>query len=209
MEALALFGGLSFSVLLLGGVLLMYLVLIFFVGVMLFFFTGKDRTGGELLSVLMRQGGRLYAHIWMLLSSLIALLGFSLFLKAIMGALFGGFVYASSRFGYGPSVDSLRQADLQAGLILVVLGTIIFVAHWLFAYLIETKQEKKGTIITKVTITAGLFATSFVLFGMLIAFAFDLVTGAGPAGANLAWFLGAFPFWLFYALRTVWIVRTE
>ncbi len=173
---------------------------------MLYYFTGKDREGGKILSTLMRRAGRFYAHLWMLLMSLTGLVGFSLFVKAVMGSLFVDFVYKSTR--YGSSVDAMRQSDLQTGLILFVLAMVIYLIHWAFSYLIELPEERKGTVITKVMNTFGLFVTSFIFYGSLILFVFELISG-GRSGGTLSWVLGSFSFWLFYALKVVWVVKNE
>ena len=206
MEALALVGGLGVTAMLMVGVVLVYFLLIFFVGLMLYYFTGSGRTGGKILSTLMRRAGRFYSHLWMLLMALTAMLGFSLFVKSVLGVLFEDFVYRTTR--YGTSAEMMQKADLQTGLILFVLALVIYLVHWGFAYLIELPDERKGTVITKLLNTLGLFATSFAFFGALIIFVFDLVSGT-RAGGSLAWVLGAFPFWLFYALRVIWVVKNE
>lgn len=209
MESLAFVGGIGVTAVVLVLVMLMYFALIFFVGLMFYYFTGTNKPGTHLLNNLMRVGARFYSHLWMLLSAFAALLGFSLFVRGIMGALFQEFVYgATNRFGFGVSPEQMQADDLQTGIILFVLALIIYLVHWGFAYMVETNDDRKGTVMTKILNTVGLFGTSFVFFGALIAFVFDLVAGT-TAGSDLAWMLGAFPFWLFYALRVIWVQKNE
>jgi len=208
MDSLALIGSLSFTVLLVLAMFAVYFMLIFFLGLMFYYFTGKDRPGKSLLAVLMRVGSRGYAHMWMFLMTLSGMIGFALFTKSILGALFEDFVYATSRYGFGSSASSAQSSDLQTGLVLFVLSIIIYLVHWAFAYLIETKAERAGTVVSKLFGVMGLFVTSLVFFGSLIIFVFELVAGA-QAGGTLAWVFGSFPFWIYYALRAVWTIKNE
>jgi hypothetical protein len=207
MDSTALVGGLGSMLVLLVGIFLIYFVLLFIGGIMLYFFTGKDeRPGKQLLGVISRVATRFYAHLWMFIMSIAGLVGFSMFIKSILGALFEDFVYKSTRFG--TSIDAMQKSDLQNGLILFILAVIIYLVHWAFAYMIETEEEKKGTIMSKLINNAGLFTTSFVFFGTLIVFVFDLIAGT-QAGGSLAWVMGSFPFWMLYVLKSVWVIRSE
>lgn len=193
------------------GIFFFYLALIFFVGLMIYYFSGDKKHGESLLNSMMRTTMRLYTYTWMSISSLLLAVGFTLLLKVLIGMLFAGFVYAKN------SGAAVHQADLQLGLIMTITSVIIYIVHWGISKLVQTSQDKRGTLIPKLFNFGILFITSWMLFGGLFSFLIELLVyiqtgpstyGAKP-GATLALILGSFPVWLAYLVKSVWMVQKE
>lgn len=190
--------------------LVLFVFILFFVGVMVYYFTGT-KPGGHLLHMFMRVAARTYAQVWMLFAVFLKLFGLYSILKAILGAVFPDFVY-------GRAASSMQINDLQVGIILVMFAAIVFSVHWGLAYIIETKAERKGTFITKLFTGTGLVISAAIFFGSLLMLILQVLTyvqqssGATVSsrpGNTLALLLATLPIWVYYVMNTLTIVRHE
>jgi hypothetical protein len=213
MSALSsVFAGLSASLALLLGVAFIYFILLFIGGLMLYYFTG-DKPGKFIVRNMMNFLGRLYANMWTYFTSITAIIGISLIFKAVLGSIFPGFAYfASSR---GVSGTSQIGEDLRNGLVFAFVSLIIFAAHFGLVYFIENNAQRRGTVLTKAFMGLGLFTTGGIFFLTLFAFVSELVSyfsrsgGSTYPGGSLALLMASFPFWMYYVVRMVLILREE
>lgn len=198
--------------LLLVGMVGIYFFLTFFLGLMFYYFTGDKKHGDNLLASLMRTLGRIYTESWMFLSVFIIMIGLGLLFKVAIGAVFAGFVYAEKVSA------KIWQADLQSGVIMTVIGLVVFLIHFGMNYLIQTAEEKRGTITSKLFVSTGLAISSILFFFTLFGFVMEIVSyaangaksslGSRP-GASLAVLLAALPVWAYYTVRMMMMVRKE
>lgn len=186
-------------------IMLIQVLSTFFLGLMFYYFIGHVKAGEALLAKLMRSTVRIYAHTWTFIAMLMGLIGSGLVVKSFLG-LFPDFVYKTSRFG---SDVAMRTNDFKTGAILLIIAVIIYAIHLGVLVLVQTGEERKGTLSTKLFYAAGLITTSIVYFSALVAFVFGLLMSAPQIGATMAWVVGAFPFWLLYLVKTMWVIREE
>lgn len=200
--------GFSFGTFFLG-FLMTFLIMLFFVGLMIYYFTGT-KPGGHLLSVFMRVAARFYTQIWMFSALFLGWYGLFLTVKSILGSIFPDFVY-------GRAV-SAQVNDLQVGIVLAMFAVIVFSVHWGIAYIIETKAERKGTLATKLFTGMGLVVSGLFFFGSLLMLILEVLayvqqrSGAvvlARPGSTLALLLATLPLWVYYILRTLEMVRHE
>lgn len=203
-----LFGlGGSFVILLLG-MFVVYFVLLFFLGLMFYYFTGS-KPGAHILHNFMHVMGRAYVQTWMFGSLFVGWYGLFSVIKAAIGTLFSSFVY--------PAYSRSATNDFQIGIVLVMFATVVYATHWGFNYILETKQERKGTFITKLFWGLGLALSSLFLFGSMLALIFEVLSFVQSSsiyssvrpGGSLSLLIATMPVWGYYAFKTVRAVRHE
>lgn len=207
----ALATGLSVSfVIFLLGFFVLFVFMLFLVGVVAYYFTGT-KPGANLLHMFMRVAARVYTQVWMFFAVFVGWLGLVSLLKAILGSIFPDFVYVRA-------LANSAVNDLQVGLILAMFAVIVYAVHWGIAYVIETKAERKGTLVTKLFMGLGLVFSGMFFFGSLLAVILEVLayvqqsSGAmvsSRPGSTLAVLLATLPVWVYYILCTLEIVRHE
>lgn len=192
------------------GFILLFVFVLFFVGVMIYYFTGT-KPGAHLLHMFMRVAARTYAQVWMLFSMFLGLVGLYSVLKSVLGVVFPDFVY-------GRAASTMQVNDLQVGIILFMFAVIVFAVHWGVAYIVETKAERKGTFITKLFTGSGLVISATIFFGSLLMLILQVLayvqqssgaTVTSRPGSTLALLLATLPVWVYYIMNTLAIVRHE
>lgn len=188
-------------------VVLFYPAILFLGGLVLYYFTGQ-KPGGNILGSFMRVGMRLYAHGWMFCSVFLGFVGVYYFLNGLFGS-FGSTTYGYGMMFRGGAVS--QTSDLAMGFILLVVSAIIYFVHWVLAYMIENKVEKRGTLLTKLFLVAGLVVGGVIFWFSFISLVLSLVAVAGGAGIGgaLALMLAAIPLWGYFLVKGWLVLKHE
>lgn len=198
-------GGALLAILL--GMGLLYVGIVFFAGLMAYYFTGA-KPGAHILHSFMRVGARFYAHGAMFVGILFGWVGLGMVLRALFGALVPSFVYASS---------TAAGSEFQTGLVLSMFAVILFAAHWAMAHVIETPAEKKGTFVSKIFTVLGLTISGIAFFVNLLILLLEVLafvqtkysqTLVHP-GASLAALIATVPVWGYFAFRGWNMIKHE
>lgn len=204
------------SVTFVAALILFYPFLLFFGGVMLYYFTGH-KPGEMNLRYLMRVIARFYSEAWMLVGAFMGAWGLGSLFKVVLGALFPTFTYQVSASASSSAMSSLSATDLRNGITMILIGLLIFAAHWGMNYYIESKGERRGTLVTKMFSGIGLALSSVAFFVALSSLTSGVIEfiqkgastyGVKPGGA-LALMMAAFPLWIYFVVRSWWLVRNE
>lgn len=181
---------------------------IFFGGLMFYYFAGQ-KPGKHIVHSMMNFLTRGYTQFWMFVSILTTLIGVTHLVKGILGFLYPIFTYGVK------NARAASEADLKTGLIIFGLGVLVFGVHYYLNSVIESTRQKQGTVLSKGFVALGLFVTSSVLVISLYTFVFNLISFTSNSiysttpGASLATIAATLPFWIYYVARATYMMRYE
>jgi hypothetical protein len=173
-----------------------YALPIILLGFVFYYFTGQNRKGTGLMNNLMRVSLRFYNYFWMFVSAIVSFVALNQFLIYVVNP---PYIYYADKTNY---------AAIN-GLVMLGISLVVLFIHFLLNYFIQNKFERKGTVITKIFISFGVFIYSLILFGSSIGFFIGIFTGSTTNGAAFIHMFLSFLYWLGYIVYGISVYSNE
>jgi magnesium-transporting ATPase (P-type) len=113
-------------------------------------------------------------------------------------------------YGYGAGV-STQGSGIAMGIALIVVSAVIYFVHWVLAYMVENNIERKGTLLSKLFVVAGLLLGGTVFWFSFVSLVMSLVafSGGSSVSSALALMLAAIPLWGYFLVKGWLMLRHE
>lgn len=201
-----------------------YIIPVFALGFVLYFFTGDKKPGEKIINNFMRASLRFHNYVWMFVGTVVVYSGLNKALSYIFQeilpdaektspSLYGDYDYET----IVPSTSTPSTLDdkvLVMGLVYMFIGLAVFATFLAFNFMIQTKEEKMGTLSTKLYAILGLLTFSIMLFSGLLGSAQALVdyaydTDMGLAPGSFAMLFASTFVGLFYLWKSLYVFKKE
>lgn len=192
------FAGILLMVSLLSG--LIYVVPIFFLGMMMYYFTG-DKPGKTIMHNFSNVAFRLYSQFWILVAALVGFYGAQQFLLYLLTELL-------------PNEVDFESMVLVKGLLYGLVAAGLFATHYMLGNKFTTAKQKSGSVMTKMFMGLGAFIFSVIFLVSTLEFVDSLVEFIYdtdmPFGASpLSTWLASGAFWGVYVYNSLVAYRKE
>lgn len=173
-------------------------------GLVLYYYTGDKKKADEFMPSIMRLSVRVTSFVWSGVAAIVAFLGLNSMLHYIFDEVLPG------DNGY----FDVESETFVRGLVMVLVAVVIFALHYAINFMIETAEEKKGTVATKYFVTFGLILFSiifFVSFMTMVNNWVDVAYDDAPyvSSGNVATTLAGGLFWAIYMFLANKLMKNE
>lgn len=182
------------------------LVLLMIAGLMLYFFTGNNKPGANVVNNLMSFGLRLNSYLWMLVSTFLAFTG----IQKVVEYIFNKILPEGDSYLY----TDLEDRHLVNGLIYILVAALLLVLNYYVVRMVETKAEETKSVVVKVLTTFGLifFSAAFAVttYNMLTNWVDNLYDETDFIDSSLiGYFVASLLLWFVYMKKAMWIYKRE